>query len=308
MTFIMKNKSSYIIIGLLIAASFFLGSIWSKIKIFDQENIKTLKQENKGQSGEEAVTGEIAEFAPAKKDIPEVKFFVMSFCPYGNQAEAGLKPVAELLGSKVSWRPVYIVSDAKQSCEDRCTNSVYDEDRCQQLIDNGQVPDMDTCKGYFPYDDEKTCLQEKCEGLKEGEFTSLHGEQELNQDVREICAWNMGDEEKWWDFVEKVNEKCTYSDADSCWEEQAESAGLNTAKIRDCEKNQAADLLKKDMELSEKLQAFSSPMVFVNDEIYNGGRAPEDYKLAICSGFTKAPKECETVLGEKTEAPAGGCQ
>ncbi|MBL7159080.1 hypothetical protein ISS85_01245 [Candidatus Microgenomates bacterium] len=298
----MEKKSSYIIIGLLIVASFLLGSIWTKTK--STEKPSNQANEQQGQDSEQ----EGQAFAPAKKKTPEVKFFVMSFCPFGNQAETGLKPVADLLGDQVDWQPVYIASDAKQSCENRCAGSVYDEDRCQQLVDGGQIPDMDTCKGYFPYDDADTCLEEKCESLKAGEFTSLHGEQELNQDVREICAWNLGDEEKWWDFVEKVNDNCSDKDADTCWEKHAKDAGLDTNKIKDCEKNQAADLLKKDMTLSEEMQAFSSPMVFVNDEIFNGGRAPEDYKQAICSGFEKAPKECDTVLGDTTEAPAGGCE
>ena len=295
----MEKKSSYIIIGLLIVASFLLGSIWTKTKGEGQGKKETKQQEDSEQAGQI--------FAPAKKETPEVKFFLMSFCPFGNQAEAGLKPVAELLGDKVDWQPVYIVSDAKQSCENRCAGSIYDEDRCQQLVDGGQIPDMDTCKKYFPYDDVDTCLKEKCEGLKEGEFTSLHGEQELNQDVREICAWNLGDQDKWWDFVERVNKNCSDKDADTCWEKHAKDAELNTNKIKECEQNQVADLLKKDMALSEEMQAFSSPMVFVNDEIYNGGRAPEDYKLAICAGFEKAPQECEEVLGETTENTGGGC-
>jgi len=294
----MNKKGSYIIFGLLIAGSFLLGSIFTKMRISSQSG------EKKGG----AVEGETAEFKPPKKETPEVKFFLMSFCPFGNQAEAGLKPVAELLGNKVSWRPVYIASEAKKACEMGCANSVYDEDRCQQLVDNGQVPDLETCKEYFPYDDEDTCLKEKCTDIEEGEFTSLHGDQELNQDVREICVWNMGDQEKWWDFVEKTNKNCTYSDADSCWEEQAKEAGLDTAKIKDCQENQTSSLLEKEIKECEKHEAFSSPMVFINDTIYNGGRAPEDYKLAICSGFEKAPKECKKILGETTEAPAGGCE
>lgn len=278
-----------------------LGSIWTKTKMSQQGNKETRLQ---GQETEE----ETAAFKPPKKETPEVNFFVMSFCPYGNQAEAGLKPVAELLGNKVTWQPVYIVSDAKKSCEQRCANSVYDKDRCQQLVDNGQVPDMDTCKKYFPYDDEETCLKEKCQGLKEGEFASLHGEQELSQDIREICAWNLGNEQKWWDFVEKVNENCDSSNADTCWENQAKEAGLDTNKIKDCQKNQASTLLTKEIAESEKYNASGSPTVFINDKLYQGGRAPEDYKQAICAGFNKAPKECETVLGETSEAPAGGCQ
>lgn len=312
MTVKMEKKNSYIIIGLLIVASFLLGSIWTKIRVTEQPVSSSQggpnNQATEKKSETDTVVGEAAEFAPPKKETPEVKFFVMSFCPFGNQAEAGLKPVAKLLGNKVSWQPVYIVADAKKSCESRCAQSVYDEDRCQQLVDQGQIPDMKTCRGYFPYDDEEACLKEKCEGLKEGEFTSLHGEQELNQDVREICAWNLGEDEKWWDFVEKVNENCSDKDADTCWEKQAKEAGLDTAKIKACQKNQAVDLLEKAAGECDQYDAYSSPMVFINDEIFNGGRAPEDYKQAICSGFEKSPKECETVLGEKTEAPAGGCQ
>ncbi|MBI4836822.1 MAG: hypothetical protein HY813_00230 [Candidatus Portnoybacteria bacterium] len=41
---------------------------------------------------------------PAEKtDIPEVKLFVMSYCPYGLQAEKGILPVVDLLGSKIKF-------------------------------------------------------------------------------------------------------------------------------------------------------------------------------------------------------------
>lgn len=297
----MQNKSSYIIIGLLLVATFLLGRISTKIRITEQPSNQITKQE-------ETEEEKTAKFAPPKKDVPEVKFFVMSFCPYGNQAEAGLKPVFELLREKVNWQPVYIVSDAKKSCEQRCANSVYDQDRCQQLVDAGQVPDMDTCKKYFPYNDEETCLKENCQSLKEGELTSLHGEQELNQDVREICAWNLSEQKKWWDFIEKVNANCDSTNADSCWEKQAEEVKIDVAKIKDCQNNQAGALLEKEMAETERYQVSGSPTVFINDTLYQGGRAPEDYKLAICAGFTQAPPECETVLGQQTEAPVGGCQ
>ena len=298
----MKNKTSYIIIGLLIIASFLLGSIWTKIRITEQPKDQATEQKKEVLGEEEKA------FAAPKKKTPEVKFFVMSFCPYGNQAEAGLKPVAELLGNKVSWQPRYIVSEAKEACEARCANSVYDEKQCQQLVDNGQISDMDTCKKYFPYKDKETCLKEKCAEIKEGEYVSLHGEQELNQDVREICAWNIGDSKKWWSFVDKVNKNCSSSNADTCWEKQAKQAGLDVAKIKDCQKNQVSSLLVKEIKETEKYSASGSPMVFINDKLYDGGRAPEDYKKAICAGFEKVPAECEKVLGTASQGAAGGCQ
>jgi len=45
-----------------------------------------------------------------KTDKPVVQLFVMSFCPYGTQAESAMKPVVDLLGSKASIEPHFIVS------------------------------------------------------------------------------------------------------------------------------------------------------------------------------------------------------
>lgn len=41
--------------------------------------------------------------ASTKKDVPEVELFVMSYCPYGVQAEKGILPVVEKLKSKINF-------------------------------------------------------------------------------------------------------------------------------------------------------------------------------------------------------------
>lgn len=41
--------------------------------------------------------------AVEKADKPKVELFVMSYCPYGTQAEKGIIPVAELLGTKMDF-------------------------------------------------------------------------------------------------------------------------------------------------------------------------------------------------------------
>jgi hypothetical protein len=38
-----------------------------------------------------------------KRDTPEVELFVMSYCPYGLQAEKGILPIVDLLGSKIKF-------------------------------------------------------------------------------------------------------------------------------------------------------------------------------------------------------------
>lgn len=45
---------------------------------------------------------------PVKTERPVVELYVMSFCPYGKQAETAMKPVADLLGAKADIRVLYI--------------------------------------------------------------------------------------------------------------------------------------------------------------------------------------------------------
>lgn len=298
----MNNKTSFLVVFLLIVAAFLAGSTAAKVK-YGREG-------KEGKEGAKVIEPTQVPFNPKKSAKPEIKFFVMSFCPYGNQAEAGLEPVYQLLKDKVSWQPRYIVSDKKASCEQSCPFRVYDDaakTRCEEAIKNGQVKDLETCKGYFPYQSGDECLKKECAGLKAGEYESLHGAQELNQDVREIVAYNLGDLSNWWKFVTLVNSKCSSDDADTCWTALAGQAGLDVNKILSQSKTQAKTILENEIAEAKKYEASGSPTVYINDTLYNGGRSPEDYKKAICSVFENPPEECSKILGTEGTAVSGGC-
>lgn len=65
----------------------------------------------------QAAQQEAAEAAGIPKSAePEVLMFVMSYCPYGNQAEAGLVPVIDLLADKAAFEPVYIIYNSGGEC------------------------------------------------------------------------------------------------------------------------------------------------------------------------------------------------
>ncbi|MFH0829814.1 MAG: thioredoxin domain-containing protein, partial [Candidatus Aenigmatarchaeota archaeon] len=49
-------------------------------------------------------------FNPTKTDKPTIQMFVMSFCPYGKQAEQGVGPAITALGSNVNFEPHFIVT------------------------------------------------------------------------------------------------------------------------------------------------------------------------------------------------------
>jgi len=234
----MKSKSTLIFIILLAITASLLGWVWIKSRTNLSPSGATSKF---GERNSEVST---STFEPSKTERPTVKIFLMSFCPYSNQAETDLQPVFDLLGDKVDWQPRYIVSRKKDG------------------------------------------------------FDSFQGSQELNQDVRELCVFNLYDVKRWWNFVGEINKNCTSQDADNCWQVQARTAGIVIYPVASCEETQGEAILAGQAEEVAKYQVNTSPMIFVNDELYpeKASRTPEDYKKAICSAFEIEPKECATEI------------
>lgn len=192
-----------------------------------------------------------------KTEKPDVKLFVMSFCPFGNDAENMIKPVVELLGDKINFEIHYIIS---------------------KTSDN--------------------------------KYISLHGNQETNQDIREFCIFKY-QKDKFWSFLEKINEKCSAQNADICWEEIAKESGIDINKIKGCEKSEINTILEQELKLVEEYKVSGSPQLFINGTDinktkYGRQRTTNNYKDAICSGFNNPPSDCEKVLPETIPPITGG--
>jgi len=201
-----------------------------------------------------------------KSDKPDVLMFVMSFCPYGQQAEKGLKPVAELLGDKINFEPHFVIYSKNEG---------------------------------YTYPD--YCIDENAN------YCSMHGISELREDVRQLCIWKYAPE-KFWPYVEKIyNGNCNIQNIDTCWKEQASAVGIDTAKIETCFANEALSLLEEEVKLNNKYGVQGSPTVFINETEYEGGRASENYKTAICSAFNTAPSECSQSLSNTSSGASGQC-
>jgi hypothetical protein len=201
-----------------------------------------------------------------KKETAQALLFVMSYCPYGNQAEAAMIPVIDLLGNKADVQLHYVIYSNYQG-------------------------------GGPTY-----CLD------KDSKYCSMHGIQELNQDVRELCVQKY-QQDKLWAFVEAMNNGCTAQNADSCWEAIAKNVDIDTGKIKTCQKNEAITILEQEVQLGKKYGISGSPQLVINDKEYSGARSAAGYKGAICAGFNSAPSECsQEAQGSETTAPAGECQ
>lgn len=321
----MKSKKIVkTLVALLIIAGIFIGGVaWGKRSVL-KDKVAGVKTEENGSS---------VVFAPETSKKPNIKLFVMAYCPYGNQAETGLKPVADLLGDKIEIEPHYIFNkQTEEQIRQSCQPYIYSEKTCQGYIDQGYFPNLAACKERM-YPTEKDCFDEKsgdCLATSDSYYCSLHGKKELNQGIREVCAWQLTDDKtKWWQFISLVNSDCPLEKADQCWQDQAEKTGLDQDKIQECFNTKAVEIMDKEIALSTKFKAQGSPTIFINDLPYppegayqakdssmridkntftpDQYRLPEVFKQAICTAFKKPPKQCKTKLSMESNADAGSC-
>ncbi len=201
-----------------------------------------------------------------QQENPEVILFTQSFCPYGNQAEDIMKPVAELLGDAIEIKPRYVLYENYQG------------------------------------GGEEYCIDE------ESKYCSMHGVDELKQNIRERCVYE-NQNDKFWNFVSQVNTDCTASDVETCWETAAQEAGVNTASVKNCYEQNYLAYAEEDTALNSEYNVTGSPTLLINGVKYQGQRSPENFKNAICSGFSEKPEACnETLEGAgEVEAAQGGC-
>ncbi|MBU0472148.1 MAG: hypothetical protein KKF65_05965 [Nanoarchaeota archaeon] len=198
---------------------------------------------------------------------PQIDFFVMSYCPYGNMAEEAIEPAYQVLKEEADFNPKYVIYSNYGS-------------------------------GYPDY-----CLDEN------SVLCSMHGIQELNQNIREACVAKYYGMDEWFSFALAMNSKCNSGNADTCWQAVAESLSLDVGTISTCEQEEGYDLMLADKELGDKLGARGSPSVFVEGAQYNGARTANGYLSALCTAFDEAPADCNEVISEPEQAavPQGSC-
>jgi glutaredoxin len=152
----------------------------------------------------------------------------------------------------------------------------------------------------YGYEGSEYCLDEG------NQYCSMHGIQELNQGIRELCTFKYQND-KFWDFVFAANEKCDSSNVDECWEQVAKDLGIDTEQIKTCQANESISILEKEVELNQQYQVTGSPTIIINGKNYEGNRTPEDLKKAICSSFNNEPGICSQELDSSGSAPEGSC-
>lgn len=247
---LLMNKIAILLTLILIGVSFFTGFIISKNIIKNTNSIF------------------------AKSDVPRVRLFITSLCSQTSQLVKTIRPITQLLNSKIAIEPHYLfIKISKLS---------------------------DYCKP-----DDKNCLNENSyiRSSDGSYYTSLLGRQEANQNVREICAINLTNNiTVWWDFVTSINLNCNRKNVDNCWENEAKKLGIDSNKITECFNTRAIDLIESEVSIANSLNVSTSPSILVNDQnLSKLTLTPNILKKNICDSFRWPPTICRTVLPDTTD-------
>lgn len=200
-----------------------------------------------------------------KSERPDVKLFIMSFCPYGNQMELLFEKIIEKIGDKIDFEPVYIYS----------RSNAYREDSCVNLT------------GEY--------------------YCSLHGINELWQNLREKAIYEMYGAKRWMEYVKKVDEKCDLRNIQDCWKEVAREVNIPIEEVENYVEGNMEELIKNDYMLSQKYNAWGSPTLYVNDVLYRYSRDTSHIFKYICASFKEKPDECGEDIEGSTVTPVGTC-
>jgi len=138
--------------------------------------------------------------------------------------------------------------------------------------------------------------------------SSLHGQKEVDQNIRELCVkknYGMG---VFWNFMTNVNNQCG-SDG-TCWQNVASSLSLDVNKINSCVTKEGLNLMKEEAQASNDAGVSGSPTLIINgvksNVVYNYGDS-ESYKEAICGAFNSVPDLCSTQLSSTQSTASGSC-
>lgn len=120
-----------------------------------------------------------------KQEVPDVKLFVMSYCPYGLQAEKGFLPVYDLLKGKAEMG-IYFVDYVMHGKQE------MDENTRQYCIQKEEKEKFGAYLGCFTKDDDS----EKCLNEAQVDKTKLESCLQAADSQYEITA-NYENEESW---------------------------------------------------------------------------------------------------------------
>lgn len=134
----------------------------------------------------------------------------------------------------------------------------------------------------------------------DGKVTSMHGETEADENLRQICI-REEQSDKYWKYLGNFLKTGDYESA-------LQTAGIDSTKLEACMSDKGLEYAQEDFDLNDKYSIRGSPTLILNGEQASefdfGGRTAEAVKTLLCCGFSDKPSECSQEL--TTESAATG--
>lgn len=143
------------------------------------------------------------------------------------------------------------------------------------------------------------------DGTAKDGFRALHGQPEVNENIRELCAIkHYGAEYKFMDYILCRNKNIRSTNWESCTGQN----GIDTAVIKACFEGEEGKLLhEEDIKIADALNIGGSPSWIVNGKHKFSGLDAETIRREVCK-HNPALKGCENTLSKSAGAPVqGGC-
>ncbi len=138
----------------------------------------------------------------------------------------------------------------------------------------------------------------------DGTFRSLHGQPEVDENIRELCAIKHYPENyKYMDYIWCRNKNIQSPEWESC----AQEAGMEASIIKECfEGEEGKELLRENIKTANGLGIGASPTWLANNQHKFGGIDSETVKSNFCK-MNPDLTGCSNTLNSKSDVPAGSC-
>jgi hypothetical protein len=137
--------------------------------------------------------------------------------------------------------------------------------------------------------------------IQDGKITSMHGDEEAQENLRQICI-REEQKEKYWGYID-----CYIKEGKS--EECLANSSVDLNALSQCveDSSRGIEYAQKDFDSVNEYTVTGSPTLILNKENVSefdfGGRTAEAVKTVICCGFSSLPAFCEEELSTSSAEP-----
>ena len=128
--------------------------------------------------------------------------------------------------------------------------------------------------------------------MRNGKPHSMHGDNEVQGDIHQLCAQDLYPNLKTWtNFVACENR--TWRQLPAGWEKCARGAGMDVDRMRACiNGSRGLELFKASIQVSKDANATGSPTMFIGGVEFKGERNKGEFMQKICAKLPHKPPAC----------------